>query len=461
MKRYLSIALLFSLFCHAVFIPAAWAEDEGLSAKTASPLNLNFKTRYLLTISAVTSDYPFNEIRDLFIDSKHEELFVLDNGNKRVVITDLNGIFLYQFKYLDAGIKTRPVGIASAEDGLLYIAEEKRVVITSYRGVYKRVLNVSTVPDAAQMAIQSIAVDGDKLYIGDVGNKRIIALDRKREEFISQFKDIQLMDRKSKKNRLMRNFYVAAADDGLYVDDPAGFAIFRLDKKDGKPLAVFGIVSSLAGGFSMPIDMTVDRKTGRVLVVDWNRLAVIVFDKEGEFLFEVSGADIFRGPNAVAAYDNRIYVSDGSIIRVFLATEEPLVATETEPDTGQTSSPPPETPKDRVATFAETKGMLLPVYFPEGSIEFKEADGIILDNNIKWLKENHEAKLDIRGYADDRQSEESNLVLSEERAKAANDYMTRRGIDQKRLTFKGYGKVSTGAGDADMPRKRVDFILVK
>lgn len=460
MKRYLSIALLFSLFCDAAFIPCAWAEDEEQSAKAAPPLNINFKTRYLFTISAVTSDYPFSEIRDLFIDSKHEELLTLDNGNNRVVITGLNGVFLYQFKYLDAGVKNRPVGIASAEDGLLYIAEQKRVVVTSYRGVYKRIMNISTVPDAAQMSIQSISVDGDRVYLGDVGNKRIIVLDRKKDDFIAQFKDIQLKDPKSKKTRIMRNFYIAMADEGLYVDDSANFAIFRLDKKDGKPLGVFGIVSSLAGGFSMPIDMTVDRKTGRVIVVDWNRVAVIVFDKEGEFLFEVSGSDIFKGPNAVAAYDNRIYVADGSIIRVFLATEETLAAAETGHETPP-GSPAPETPKDRVAMMAETKGRLLPVYFPEGSIEFREADGEILDKNIRWLKENPDAKVDVRGYADDRQSEESNLVLSEERAKAAVDYMTRRGIDPKRIMPKGYGGLSMGAVEADMPRKRVDFILVK
>lgn len=458
--RLLSIILLLPILCAAALVARSWGADEqpSASAEGAPPLNLNFKTRYLFSISAVASDYAFSEIKDLLIDGRHEELFVLDNGNKRVVITGLNGIFLYQFKYVDAGVKNRPVSIAAADDGLLYIAEEKRVVVTSYRGVFKRIMNVSTVPDAAQMAIQSIAVEGDKLYIGDIGDKRVIVLDRKKEEFIAQFKDLQFKDKRSKKTRILKNFYIAVADDALYVNDPANFSIFILDKKDGKPLGAFGMVSSLAGGFSMPIDMTVDRKTGRVLVADWNRLTVIIFDKDGEFLFEIGGSNLFQGPNAVAAYDDRIYVSDGGVIRAFQATEEPLAAAETEPAPETSSAPPP---KDEVAKMAEEKARLMPIYFPEGSIEFREADGEILDKNIRWLKENPEANVEVRGYADDRRNEESNLLLSEERAKSAADYMIRRGIDPKRVKTKGYGGLSTGAIEAELPKKRVDFLLAK
>lgn len=460
MKYYLfCLTLLSSLFYGAVFDIRSSAADEKepASKESAPPLNINFKTRYLFSINAVASDYPFSDIKDIFVDGKHEELYILDNGNKRCVITDLNGTFLYQFKYADAGVKGLPVGIAAAEDGLLYVAEGKRVVVASYRGAFKREMNISAMPDADKISIQSIAVEGDTVYLGDVGNKRIVAMNRKKDELIAEFKDLQFQDKKYNRLRQLKNFYIASSADGLYANDPANFSVFIIDRKDGKPLGAFGEVSSLPGGFSMPVGMNVDRKTGRIFVVDFNRLALIIFSKEGEFLFEIGGESLFGGPNAVAAYNDRVYVSDSGRIRAFQIIEEPVVI-ETEAEKPAVAEPQ----KDEVSKIAEEKGRLLHVYFPEGSVEFREANGEILDRNVRWLMENPDAKIEIRGYADDRKSDELNIRLSEERAKTAADYMIKRGIDPKRFKqIKGYGGVSMSAGDTDLPKKRVDFIIVK
>src|SRR3990172_9082648 len=90
----------------------------GFSQETAG--GRGFSIKYLFTITAVTSGTHLNGISSLFVDNKHKELYILDNENKRVVITDLNGIFLYQFKYIE--IRSRsPIGIAVTEDGLIYI----------------------------------------------------------------------------------------------------------------------------------------------------------------------------------------------------------------------------------------------------------------------------------------------------------------------------------------------------
>lgn len=413
--------------------------------------------KYLFSINAIASGYPFQGVQDIFIDNKNNELYALDSSNRRVVITDMEGTFLYQFKYADAGIKSTPREIAVGDDNLIYLAEEKRIVVATYKGMYKKDLNLSNVPDADKMVIQSMAIEGDRLYIGDSGNGRIVVMDRGKEVFITQFEE-----------GFGKNIYIALDDDGIYVRDPALFSVFHLNK-DGRFLERFGIVSGLAGGFSMIVDMTVDRKNGRVIVVDTNRIAVIFFDRNGKFLFEFGGAEIFKWPSAVAAdARGRIYVSDSTNkIRVFEVIEAPPVV-----EAKKEEVPPPviEPPKDElpphedeITELVEKEKRLLPVFFAVDSAEIKEADKATLDKNAEWLRKNPDMKINVRGYADERGSDEYNLKLSKNRAKAVMEYLIKEGVEPERMKVVPYGKaISTDKTEEDYASSRkVDFLVVE
>ena len=56
------------------------------------------------------------------------------------------------------------------------------------------------------------------------------------------------------------------------------------------------------------------------------------------------------------------------------------------------------------------------------------------------LQNNPRMKIEIGGHTDDKGSTEYNRKLSENRAKAVADYLTAKGIDAKRLNYRGYGK---------------------
>ena len=56
------------------------------------------------------------------------------------------------------------------------------------------------------------------------------------------------------------------------------------------------------------------------------------------------------------------------------------------------------------------------------------------------LKEYPTYKLTIEGYCDERGSEEYNLALGDERARAARNYLTRVGIPESQLSLISYGK---------------------
>jgi len=82
---------------------------------------------------------------------------------------------------------------------------------------------------------------------------------------------------------------------------------------------------------------------------------------------------------------------------------------------------------------------------------------------VAIFKEYPEAKFEIQGHTDSVGSERTNELLSDRRANAVMDYLVANGIDQDRLTAKGYGEANpiatnkTAAGRKN--NRRVEVIL--
>jgi outer membrane protein OmpA-like peptidoglycan-associated protein len=83
----------------------------------------------------------------------------------------------------------------------------------------------------------------------------------------------------------------------------------------------------------------------------------------------------------------------------------------------------------------------------------------------KILKQNPGVRVELRGYTDDRGSDEYNIGLSERRAQAVFDFLVREGVDANRMIVRGYGKTNfVASNDTDEGRqqnRRVDFVVVK
>ncbi|MBQ9588072.1 MAG: OmpA family protein [Bacteroidales bacterium] len=73
-------------------------------------------------------------------------------------------------------------------------------------------------------------------------------------------------------------------------------------------------------------------------------------------------------------------------------------------------------------------------------------------------------KIEVRGHTDGHGSADYNQRLSENRAKAVVDYLVEKGIDPKRLQFKGFGKtmpIESNATEAGRARnRRVEFKVI-
>lgn len=104
------------------------------------------------------------------------------------------------------------------------------------------------------------------------------------------------------------------------------------------------------------------------------------------------------------------------------------------------------------------------IQFESGKDVIKRTSYPILDNVLKVMNDHPEYKLEISGYTDNTGRAESNLSLSDRRAKVTRQYLVDKGIDGDRMTAKGYGIASpiadnnTAAGRAK--NRRVEFKVV-
>ncbi|MBL4752922.1 MAG: OmpA family protein [Flavobacteriales bacterium] len=88
---------------------------------------------------------------------------------------------------------------------------------------------------------------------------------------------------------------------------------------------------------------------------------------------------------------------------------------------------------------------------------------IILDGFINYLKDNPDMRVAIHGHTDDVGSDEDNMKLSQGRAKSVNDYMVLSGVDDNRLSFKGFGETKAVASNKTKygraQNRRTEFVI--
>lgn len=103
------------------------------------------------------------------------------------------------------------------------------------------------------------------------------------------------------------------------------------------------------------------------------------------------------------------------------------------------------------------------IYFQTNSFDLTEQSKSVLESFIEFLAENPRIKVSINGHTDNVGSDESNMTLSENRAKSVYEYLISKGILSSRLTYKGFGKtkpVATNDTEAGRARnRRTEFLI--
>ncbi len=94
------------------------------------------------------------------------------------------------------------------------------------------------------------------------------------------------------------------------------------------------------------------------------------------------------------------------------------------------------------------------VYFVTAKSELKPEGKTELDTLKNILSDFPSMKIELSGHTDDIGDEAYNLTLSEDRAKAAVEYLVSQGIAADRLSYKGYGKsMPYAANDSETNRQ--------
>jgi len=88
-----------------------------------------------------------------------------------------------------------------------------------------------------------------------------------------------------------------------------------------------------------------------------------------------------------------------------------------------------------------------------------------LSSIVQYLVLHPERAVKISGHTDNTGNEQTNRLLSENRAKAVKDYLMNKGVEESRLTFRGYGSgkplASNDSEEGRSQNRRVEFVITK
>lgn len=110
----------------------------------------------------------------------------------------------------------------------------------------------------------------------------------------------------------------------------------------------------------------------------------------------------------------------------------------------------------------ETGKAILYINFDSGKSNIKEESMPVIEQIIEMMKQAPDIKISVEGHTDSDGSNESNLKLSEDRAKAVVEAITKGGIDAARLSSAGFGEEKPIADNSTLESKaknrRVELI---
>lgn len=105
------------------------------------------------------------------------------------------------------------------------------------------------------------------------------------------------------------------------------------------------------------------------------------------------------------------------------------------------------------------------IYFATNSYFIEPKSYPVLDAFIDFLNENPNIKIEIRGHTDNVGSLQTNMTLSNQRAKAVYDYLINKGIQSNRLKFRGYGPnmpiADNNTAEGRAKNRRTEFFILE
>ncbi len=127
------------------------------------------------------------------------------------------------------------------------------------------------------------------------------------------------------------------------------------------------------------------------------------------------------------------------------------------PDTPATVTAMPANETQSSNNAKPTCPEIVSIFFPIGAtVPQARSDTSELDSIVNWAKLNPEAKIAVQGYADMVGLDQTNLLLSYERAKTVSSFLVSRGVVLQQIQIAAAGShslVEGSPGDAQVNRR--------
>lgn len=226
------------------------------------------------------------------------KIFVCDIRAKALVIMDL---VKKQTRLVGVSGTTRlerPVAVAVADDGLIYVADGIHSAILTY-DQSERFVRSFTIP---KLKPASLAVSADRLFVADMGRQQVLILDRNSGRELGAIGTVG-----DEEGQFRLPIGVSTDKSGnVYVADMMRCKVQKFSSA-GVYVSSVGEQGDHAGGFARPKHLAVD-PDGILYVVDSGFQNVQMFDRDFKLLMHFGSAGDFPGamnlPVGVAVTDS-------------------------------------------------------------------------------------------------------------------------------------------------------------
>jgi outer membrane protein OmpA-like peptidoglycan-associated protein len=105
------------------------------------------------------------------------------------------------------------------------------------------------------------------------------------------------------------------------------------------------------------------------------------------------------------------------------------------------------------------------IYFEQSEFKLLEDSFEELNRVAALLKDNPTMEIQLEGHTDNVGDFNLNVALSKNRVQAVQEYLVNKGIESKRILYKGYGSTRPIASNANetsrKQNRRVEFVILK
>jgi OmpA-OmpF porin, OOP family len=124
--------------------------------------------------------------------------------------------------------------------------------------------------------------------------------------------------------------------------------------------------------------------------------------------------------------------------------------------------PPPPVPVPAPVVEEKSTFVFRNIYFDTNKSSIKPQSEPILEELAAFLKANPNMRMEVQGHCDSRGTAQYNMKLSQARASSVKNYLVKKeGIDESRLTTRGYGLTKPAAPNGTIEgwakNRRVEF----